>query len=164
MILNQKILKEAKELIQLCSKNNIRIATIESCTGGLISSYLTAIPGSSKVFDRGLTTYSNEAKVSLAGVPEKTIERFGAVSKEVAISMANGGLSRSKANIAVSVTGIAGPGGGTETKPVGLVHFGLARKNFDTLAFNQIFQGDRTNIRKASVLYSLNLIKKSMEK
>ena len=129
MILNQKILKEAKELIQLCSKNNIRIATIESCTGGLISSYLTAIPGSSKVFDRGLTTYSNEAKVSLAGVPEKTIERFGAVSKEVAISMANGGLSRSKANIAVSVTGIAGPGGGTETKPVGLVHFGLARKN-----------------------------------
>lgn len=163
MILNEKILKDARKIIQLCSINKIRIATVESCTGGLISAYLTAIPGSSKVFDRGLTTYTNESKISLAGVPEKMIEKFGAVSKEVAISMANGGLSRSNANIAISVTGIAGPGGGTKNKPVGLVHFGLAKKDFNTLAFSQKFQGDRTNIRKASVLYSFNLIIKSLE-
>ena len=123
------ILDRASEIIQLCQIKRCKVATIESCTGGLISAALTAVSGASDVVDRGFITYSNEAKNQLVGVPVKLIETYGAVSEEVARAMAEGGLQRSIANITVSVTGIAGPGGGTDIKPVGLVHFACAQKN-----------------------------------
>jgi nicotinamide-nucleotide amidase len=104
----------------------LKIATAESCTGGLVASLLTEIPGSSSVIERGFVTYSNEAKTELLGVPSELIATHGAVSEAVAWAMAAGALTHSKADVAVAVTGIAGPGGATATKPVGLVHFGLA--------------------------------------
>jgi nicotinamide-nucleotide amidase len=110
------------ELLNLCKDKNILLATAESCTGGLIAAALTEIAGSSAVVDRGFVTYSNEAKQKMLGVKGETLERVGAVSKEVAIEMARGAVRRSNASLAVAVTGIAGPGGGTEEKPVGLVH------------------------------------------
>lgn len=117
----------AETLLDALKDRDIMIATAESCTGGLICGTLTDIAGSSAAVDRGFVTYSNEAKTEMLGVPAELIAREGAVSKEVALAMAEGALSRSKAGIAVSVTGIAGPGGGSEEKPVGTVHLAVAR-------------------------------------
>ena len=114
-----------KTLLDACLRKRWMIATAESCTGGLLAGSLTEIPGSSDVFDRGFVTYSNSAKVELLGVSPSTLAEFGAVSREVAAEMANGALERSEAQIALSITGIAGPGG-SGTKPEGLVCFGLA--------------------------------------
>jgi nicotinamide-nucleotide amidase len=116
----------AEELLAEAKKRGVRIATAESCTGGLIAALLTEIPGSSDVFERGFVTYSNAAKTGMLGVPADLIERHGAVSPEVALAMAEGALEHSQARIAVAVTGIAGPGGGTPQKPVGLVYLALA--------------------------------------
>ena len=110
------------------------LATAESCTGGLIAGLITSVPGSSDVLDCGFVTYSNAAKTRMTGVPAELISRHGAVSEEVARAMAEGALRHSAANIAVAVTGVAGPGGGTAAKPVGLVHCAAARKGFPTLA------------------------------
>jgi nicotinamide-nucleotide amidase len=112
----------SKKIISICEEKKIMIATAESCTGGLIASALTEIAGASAVVDRGFVTYSNESKQKMLGVKVQTLERFGAVSKEVALEMVAGALHRSNAHISVAVTGIAGPGGGTGEKPVGLVH------------------------------------------
>lgn len=112
--------------------NGKMIATAESCTGGLICGTLTEIAGSSAAVDRGFVTYSNEAKTEMLGVPSDLIAKVGAVSREVAIAMAEGALTRSKADVAVSVTGIAGPGGGSEDKPVGTVHIAVATRNRPT--------------------------------
>jgi len=117
---------KAETLIQQARLAGVMIATAESCTAGLISASLTEVAGSSAVFDRGFVTYSNEAKSEMLGVPAELIERHGAVSPEVAMAMAEGALARSNADRAISVTGIAGPGGGTPGKPVGTVHFGVA--------------------------------------
>jgi nicotinamide-nucleotide amidase len=121
--------KAAKHLLNICRTRNIKLATAESCTGGLVAAALTEIPGSSDVFDRGFVTYSNAAKEAMLGVSADTLERFGAVSRETADAMAQGALARSDATITVSVTGIAGPGGGSATKPVGLVHFAAATRD-----------------------------------
>ena len=122
----------ATELVRLCSrdiKKPVLIATAESCTAGLISGMITEVAGSSLVFDRGYVTYSNQSKMEMLGVPAQLIETYGAVSEQVACSMALGALQNAGTHIAIAVTGIAGPGGGSSKKPVGLVHFGLARKN-----------------------------------
>jgi nicotinamide-nucleotide amidase len=121
--------KAAKHLLNVCRTRKIKLATAESCTGGLLAAALTEIPGSSDVFDRGFVTYSNAAKEAMLGVSADTLERFGAVSRETADAMAQGALARSDATITVSVTGIAGPGGGSATKPVGLVHFAAATRD-----------------------------------
>ena len=162
-MLHPDILERASEVIQLCLSKNCKVATIESCTGGLISAALTAVSGASDVVDRGFITYSNEAKNQLVGVPIKLIETYGAVSEEVARAMAEGGLRRSIANITISVTGIAGPGGGTETKPVGLVHFACASENNPTSSYFEVFSGDRTGVREATVIKAFNMIETAVK-
>jgi nicotinamide-nucleotide amidase len=127
------------------------IATAESCTGGLVAATLTSIGGSSDVFDRGWVTYTNEAKREQLGVPSMMLEAHGAVSGEVAEAMAKGTLHRSKAHVAVSVTGIAGPGGGSPEKPVGLVYIGLARKDGWSQVERCLFSGDRDEVRSQTV-------------
>ena len=142
-------LREAESLLAACRSKGIMLATAESCTGGLIAAALTAIAGSSDVVDRGFVTYSNEAKNQTVGVPMPLIQAHGAVSEEVARAMAEGTLVRSHAAIAISVTGVAGPTGGTTEKPVGLVWFGLARTGKPPITESRIFPGDRTAIRAA---------------
>lgn len=157
-MLHSETLQRASEIIQLCKRRGYKVATIESCTGGLITAALTAVSGSSDVVDRGFTTYSNEAKNELVSVPMKLIMNHGAVSEEVARAMAEGGLRRSDANVTVSVTGIAGPGGGTASKPVGLVHFACASEGNPTITYHEVFEGDRAAVREATVLQAFKLI------
>src|SRR5208283_1989585 len=137
----------------------LMVATAESCTGGLIAGLLTEIPGSSNVIERGFVVYSNAAKEELLGVPASTLARHGAVSRETARAMAVGALKASRADVAVSVTGIAGPDGGTAAKPVGLVHFACARRAMPTVAREERF-GDigRDAVRLASVRVGLELL------
>ncbi len=125
------LLERAAALVAACRARGLVLATAESCTGGLVSALLTEVPGSSAAFDRGFATYSNEAKAEMLGVPPALIAAEGAVSEAVARAMAAGALARSRADVAVSVTGVAGPGGGTAAKPVGLVHFACARRGGD---------------------------------
>ena len=138
------------------------LATAESCTGGLIAAALTAIAGSSDVVDRGFVTYSNDAKHEMIGVPMALIETYGAVSEEVAQAMAEGVLARSRATIAVSVTGVAGPGGGSADKPVGLVCFGLARAGKPVYSERRVFPGDRGEIRAATVAHAFKMIRTAL--
>ena len=145
----------AAAVLETCRTSGLMVATAESCTGGLIASALTEVAGSSDVFERGFVTYSNEAKQTLLGVPVGLFDKVGAVSEEVARAMAEGAMARSKAQLAVSVTGIAGPGGGTETKPVGLVHMAIAREGLETLHFRDVFPGDRSEVRIATVIAAL---------
>jgi nicotinamide-nucleotide amidase len=151
-----RILELAGEVLAKARAKGWKIATAESCTGGLLAGALTEIPGSSDVFERGFVTYSNEAKAELLGVPAELIASHGAVSEEVARAMAEGALSRAKVHASVSVTGIAGPGGGTDTKPVGLVHIGGA--NGERISHRQCRFGDlgRGEVRLASVEAALN--------
>jgi nicotinamide-nucleotide amidase len=128
-VIERDISEAAKRLLVLCRKRHWMIATAESCTGGLVVAALTEIPGSSDVVDRGFVTYSNAAKQSMLGVTPATLKKFGAVSRETANAMAAGALARSEAHVAVAITGIAGPGGGTRGKPVGLVHFAAAARD-----------------------------------
>ncbi|KAB0266104.1 CinA family protein [Microvirga brassicacearum] len=122
----------AAALLRGCKSRGWKLATAESCTGGLVAALLTEIPGSSAVVERGFVTYSNEAKTEMLGVPSTLLAAHGAVSEEIARAMADGALTRSRADIAVSITGVAGPGGGSEAKPVGLVHFALAHRGRET--------------------------------
>ncbi len=136
-----------------------RIATAESCTGGLIAGALTDIAGSSAVVDRGFVTYSNEAKVDMLGVSQTTLAEFGAVSRQTALQMAAGALSRSRADVAVAVTGIAGPGGGSPEKPVGLVHLAAKARDGRSL-HHEMHYGDlgRDGIRRATVRTALEML------
>jgi len=154
------LLPLAAEIIRLAGERSLNIATAESCTGGLIIGTLTEIAGSSVAVDRGFITYSNEAKTEMLGVPAELIARVGAVSRDVAIAMAEGVLSHSPADISVAVTGIAGPGGGSVEKPVGLVHFGAARRGGGTKHIERRF-GDigRSAIRLATVQEALGLVR-----
>lgn len=145
----------AARVLEVCRGAGIKLATAESCTGGLIAGALTEIAGSSDVVDRGFVTYSNEAKHEMLGVPMALFETVGAVSEDVARAMAEGALERSEADIAVSVTGIAGPGGGTDTKPVGLVHMAVARTGAGTAHYRDVFDGDRAQVRAATVISAL---------
>jgi nicotinamide-nucleotide amidase len=150
----------AADVIAECTRRKLRIATAESCTGGLVAGALTEIAGSSAVVERGFVTYSNEAKESMLGVPKSLIDRVGAVSKEVAVAMAEGALAHSPAELAVAVTGIAGPGGGTAAKPVGLVHIAAVRRGGTTRHVERRFadQG-RSAIRLAAVRDALALLR-----
>ena len=136
-----------------------RLATAESCTGGLLAGTCTAPAGASDWFTTGFVTYANEAKTTLLGVPAALIARHGAVSEPVARAMAEGALARARTELAVAVTGIAGPGGGSSEKPVGLVWFGLARLGRPVTASRQVFPGDRTEIRRATVAKALSLLR-----
>ena len=135
------------------------IATAESCTGGLLAGLITTIPGSSEVFDRGFVTYSNAAKIECLGVSPKVLETFGAVSQEIALTMAAGALAHSNADLALSITGVAGPGGGTLQKPVGLVFFGLARKGCDPKVAEMRFGViGRDAVRSAAIASAIDLL------
>jgi len=131
------------------------IATVESCTGGLIARALTETPGSSQWFDRGFVTYSNEAKIDMVGVSAQTLAAFGAVSEPTALEMAGGALARSRARMSLSVTGVAGPGGGSADKPVGTVCFGWAVADGRTRTTTQRFDGDRAAVRWQAALFAL---------
>lgn len=146
------------QLIDLYRAKHLRIATAESCTGGMIAAALTDIAGSSDVFERGFVTYSNEAKTEQIGVPADLIAHHGAVSVHVAREMAVGALKRSRGDVAVAVTGIAGPGGGSEAKPVGLVYLAVARKGSDPAIERHLFHGDRAAIRQATVERALEML------
>jgi nicotinamide-nucleotide amidase len=149
---------EAEALLTRCRAARLRLVTAESCTGGLIAALLTEIPGSSDVVDRGMVVYSNEAKADQLGVPAALIEAQGAVSEAVARAMAEGALRHANAALSIAVTGVAGPGGGTAQKPVGLVHFASARRDGSTLHERHVFPGDRAAIRMASVEVALRLL------
>ena len=150
--------ERAAALISLYAARKLRIATAESCTGGLVAASLTDIPGSSVVVERGFVTYSNEAKTEMLGVDPTLLAKHGAVSEEVALAMAQGALAHSHADVAVSITGIAGPGGATPGKPVGLVHFGLARRGWPASHCARTFTGrDRAQVRLEAVEMALSL-------
>ncbi|MGE0745325.1 MAG: CinA family protein [Rhodospirillales bacterium] len=150
----------ATAVLDACRKAKRMVATVESCTGGLVCGALTAIAGSSDVVERGFVTYTNAAKTELVGVPEDLLVAFGAVSEEVARAMAAGGIARSRADIAVAVTGIAGPGGATPAKPVGLVHIAAARRDGAVEHERHVFPGDRDAVRRASVLAALAMVER----
>jgi len=139
-------------------KKHFRIALAESCTGGLVCQHLSNIPGSSVWFDRGFITYSNESKIELLKVNQNTLLKFGAVSEEVASEMALGALNESQAQIALSITGIAGPSGGSIDKPVGTVFFAIAHQNKIIFNASKVFPGSRENIRESSCLFALNQV------
>jgi nicotinamide-nucleotide amidase len=150
----------AKRVLDLCRKRGLRIATAESCTGGLVAAALTEIAGSSDVVECGFVTYSNAAKEAVLGVPAATLKRRGAVSAETAAAMAAGALSRSQAGLAVAITGIAGPGGGSRQKPVGLVHFAAASRDGRLLARRRRYgRIGRRRVRERSVAEALELLR-----
>ena len=153
----------AGALLDAYRQKGFKIATAESCTGGLVAALLTEISGSSAVVERGFVTYSNEAKTELIGVSADLIAAHGAVSEPVARAMAEGALAHSRADVAVAITGVAGPTGGTATKPVGLVHFGLAQKGSPTIHLERRY-GDlgRENVRRRAVEDALSLLEQAI--
>jgi nicotinamide-nucleotide amidase len=160
----EELTAEAELLLAACRALGVKLATAESCTGGLIAAIVTEVPGSSDVFERGFVTYANAAKTELLGVPAAMIEAHGAVSAEVAGAMAAGALARSPADLALAMTGVAGPGGGTAEKPVGLVHLAAARRDGRTehreLRLGNIGRGA---IRRASVQEAFGLLRALVE-
>lgn len=156
--MDDTLLRLAETLLQRCREAKVMLATAESCTGGLIAATLTEIAGSSDVVERGYVTYSNDAKVYSLGVPAEIVAGHGAVSEPVARAMAEGALRKSKADIAIACTGIAGPGGGSATKPVGLVHIAVAAHGQETM-HQRMTYGDigRSAVRLATVEDALNL-------
>ncbi|HEY1300279.1 MAG TPA: CinA family protein [Stellaceae bacterium] len=151
-------LRLAQSVVDLCRSRGWHVATAESCTGGLVAAALTAVAGSSDVVERGFVLYSNLAKTELAGVPAETIAAYGAVSVETAAAMAEGALARAPIDLAVSVTGVAGPGGGSADKPVGLVVIGVARRGGGCRTERHIFPGDRAAVRAAALDTALGLL------
>ena len=146
------------KIVELLTKKKLTVSFAESCTGGLLASSITSISGSSKVFNMGLVTYSNNAKVKLLRVPKKTIIKYGAVSYETCLSMVKNLSKISKANISISITGVAGPNGGTKAKPVGLVYVGL-KKGSKTIIKKNLFKSkNRVTIQKATVNQALRMI------
>jgi nicotinamide-nucleotide amidase len=147
--------QQAEQLADLFLKCSSKLVTAESCTGGGLAEILTRIPGSSVWFERGFVTYSNESKNELLSVPIETLEQFGAVSEETAIAMAEGALKNSHADFSVSITGIAGPDGGTEDKPVGTVCFGWCKRGESGTTTRIIFDGDRLKIREQACMLAM---------
>ena len=158
MIFPAALLSQAEALLEAYRRAGLTIATAESCTGGLVAGCLTEIAGSSDVFERGFVTYSNAAKTELLGVPENLIAEHGAVSAEAAEAMARGALARSRADATVALTGVAGPGGGTAEKPVGLVHLCAIRRGGAAHQRREIFAGDRAAVRLSSVAAALEML------
>ncbi len=153
--MRERLIRQAEEVLSFCRANGFTLATAESCTGGLVAAYLTHIAGASDIFDRGYVTYSNASKIELLGVDARIITDHGAVSQQTAIAMAAGAIWRSHANLSVAVTGIAGPGGGTAEKPVGLVHFAIAKRvsvESDELKFQALhYEGNFGDIGRAEI-------------
>jgi nicotinamide-nucleotide amidase len=154
--------QQAGDLLDLCRQKGLMLATAESCTGGLLSALLTDIPGSSSVFERGFITYSNASKITLLGVANEPIAAFGAVSEPVAAAMAQGALQRAGVDIAVSLTGIAGPDGGTALKPVGLVYIAVATRQ-GVIVDKNLFAGERSQVRLQSVAQALVMLQATAE-
>jgi nicotinamide-nucleotide amidase len=154
---------QVEKPITICTAQGLKIATAESCTGGLISAAFTEISGSSAVFECGFVTYSNESKNKMLGVPMELIEKHGAVSEEVACAMAVGAREKAAVDLAVSVTGIAGPSGGSAAKPVGLVYIAVASKNGVNMQQN-MFTGDRAEIRKQAVSTAIAMLTDELQK
>jgi nicotinamide-nucleotide amidase len=160
----EALLPLAEKVLSACREKGLMVATAESCTGGLIAGILTEIAGSSAVFDRGFVTYSNEAKKDLLEVDEADLETYGAVSEQIARQMASGALANSGAQIAVSVTGVAGPGGGSKEKPVGTVYFGIATEDGRIEHKHCLFPDEgRSRIRALSVKTALELLLNSAQ-
>ena len=163
-MIDEDLRRTAKRVLDLCRVRGLRIATAESCTGGLVAAALTEIAGSSDVVECGFVTYSNAAKVALLGVPAGTLTRYGAVSSETAAAMAKGALKNSQADLAVAITGIAGPGGGTKQKPVGLVYFAAASREGRRLARSRRFgRIGRARVRLRSVAQAFALLEQLAE-
>jgi nicotinamide-nucleotide amidase len=157
---DQELIEAAQALLDLCRQRKLKIATAESCTGGLLAATLTEIPGSSDVVDRGFVTYSNEAKQAMLGVSGTTLDSFGAVSRETAEAMAQGVLANAPVDLSASITGIAGPDGGSPGKPVGLVHFAASARTGRLLHRERQFGGiGRSQVRRASVLQGLAMLR-----
>ena len=146
------------KIVKLLTKKKLTLSFAESCTGGLLASSITSISGSSKVFNMGLVTYSNNAKIKLLKVPEKTIAKYGAVSHETCLSMVKNLSKISKSNISISITGVAGPNGGTKEKPVGLVYIGLKKGSKIIIKKNLFKSKNRISIQKATVKQVLKMI------
>jgi nicotinamide-nucleotide amidase len=159
-MLDQETRDAAVALLELFKSKKLTLATAESCTGGLLAAVLTDISGSSAVVDRGFVTYSNEAKQQMIGVPPMTIEKYGAVSRETAEAMVKGALAHAQVDIAVSITGIAGPTGAMPGKPIGLVHFAAASRSGRLIHHDRKF-GDlgRGEVRRRSVLQALEMLR-----
>jgi nicotinamide-nucleotide amidase len=162
--MNEDLRVAAAAVLETCRARKLKIATAESCTGGLVVGALTDIAGSSDVVDRGFVTYSNDAKQQMLGVPSNTLRDYGAVSRETAEAMARGALGAANADIVVAITGIAGPGGAGNGKPIGLVHF-VAASRTGTLNHKEARYGDvgRAEVRHRSVLDALTMLKKTAE-
>jgi nicotinamide-nucleotide amidase len=162
---DQELTEQARALLDLCRAKKLRIAAAESCTGGLGAATLTEIAGSSDVFERGFVTYSNEAKQAMLGVAPMTLASHGAVSRETAVEMAKGALAHAPAELAVSITGIAGPGGAVAGKPVGLVHLAAASRRGE-LVHRERRYGDigRAQVRRAAVVDALAMLRELAEK
>jgi nicotinamide-nucleotide amidase len=166
------LVRQVADLLDYYRARNMLIATAESCTGGLLTAYLTHVAGASDVIERGFITYSNDSKRELLGVDQEMLDEFGAVSREVALSMAAGALLRSKATVALALTGLAGPGGGSDEKPVGLVHFAAAKRiaiiggelKFTAVHHVENF-GDigRGEVREESVATALKLLRQAAD-
>jgi nicotinamide-nucleotide amidase len=160
-VIGAELRRKARRVLALSRAKKLRIATAESCTGGLVAAALTEIAGSSDVVECGFVTYSNEAKQKILGVPAAMLARYGAVSAETAAAMATGALKNSRANLSVAITGIAGPGGGSKQKPVGLVYFAAASRDGRRLAQTRRYgKIGRGRVRLRSVLEALRLLER----
>lgn len=147
--------RQAEKVIDLLCQHRLTVATAESCTGGLITGLLTSIPGASEVVEGGVCTYSNQQKIHILGVEKTILEQHGAVSKEVAMAMAQGARRLTNVSIAISCTGIAGPGGGSKEKPVGLVYIGIATSDKTAAAHRHLFSGNREKVRLQTIEQAL---------
>ena len=163
MYFSDKSLELANALIMHAASRGLRISCAESCTGGLIGGAITEVPGASDVFEGGFITYANSAKSAILGVPIQLMDDVGAVSEAVARAMAEGALMAANADLAVCTTGIAGPGGGTDDKPVGLVHIAAAATGRGTLHIRRVFKGDRQSVREQTVETALALLLEQAE-
>lgn len=158
-MIDADIYAAAERVLAACRAAGLTLASAESCTGGLVAGALTAVPGSSDVVDRGFVTYSNAAKMQMIGVPEAMLAAYGAVSEETARAMAEGALAAAGVGVSVAITGVAGPGGGSAEKPVGLVHFASARRGGATHHREMRFGAlSRDDIRRRSVLVALDML------
>ncbi|WP_299442663.1 CinA family protein [uncultured Rhodospira sp.] len=156
--LAKELEEHARAVLAVCRQEGLVVAVAESCTGGLLAASLTAVPGSSTAFDRGFVTYSNEAKTDMLGVEPELLQSAGAVSEDVAVAMALGALAASGQSLSAAITGIAGPDGGSDAKPVGLVHMAAARLDGLVRPKRYVFAGGRDDIRLASVHAALDLL------
>ncbi|MEI0447117.1 CinA family protein [Brachyspira intermedia] len=154
---------KAKEVVELLIQRGLKVTSAESCTGGLFAAHITSVSGSSECFEGSFVTYSNEIKHRMINVREETLEKYGAVSEECVLEMAENSRKIMKSDIAIAISGIAGPSGGTDDKPVGLVWICLAAEGY-IKAYKNIFSGDRQEVREQSVMFSLNLIENFIKK